>query len=89
MQIVEAVLNVLESTPPELAADIYDRGIVMTGGGSLVDGFDKLIAARTGIHTVVAENAISCVAEGTGKSLDSLNAMQDGTVNLSRRRQMN
>ena len=58
-------------------------------GGSLVDGFDKLIEARTGIHTVVAEGAISCVAEGTGKSLDSLNAMTDGTVNLSRRKQMN
>ena len=73
----------------ELVADISNNGIVMTGGGSLVEGFDKLITARTGIHTVVAENAISCVAEGTGKSLDSLNAMQDGTVNLSRRRQMN
>ena len=46
-------------------------------------------SARTGIHTQVAEDAISCVAEGTGKSLESLNAMQDGTVNLSRRRQMN
>ena len=55
----------------------------------LVDGFDKLITARTGIHTIVAENAISCVAEGTGRSLDSLNSMTDGTVNLSRRRQMN
>ena len=54
-----------------------------------MDGFDKLITARTGIHTVVAEDAISCVAEGTGKSLDSLGDMQDGTVNLSRRRQMN
>ena len=53
------------------------------------DGFDKLIEARTGIHTMVAEDAISCVAEGTGKSLDSLNDMQDGTVNLSRRKQMN
>ena len=61
----------------------------MTGGGSLVSGFDKLVAARTGIHTVVAEDAISCVALGTGKSLDELNNMQDGTQNLSRRRQMN
>ena len=88
-RILEAIHGVLERTPPELVADISNNGIVMTGGGSLVDGFDKLIAARTGIHTMVAENAISCVAEGTGKSLDSLNAMQDGTVNLSRRRQMN
>ena len=88
-RILEAVHGVLERTPPELVADIYNNGIVMTGGGSLVDGFDKLIEARTGIHTVVAEGAISCVAEGTGKSLDSLNAMTDGTVNLSRRKQMN
>ena len=88
-RILEAVHNVLERTPPELVADISNNGIVMTGGGSLVDGFDKLIPARTGIHTVVAEDAISCVAEGTGKSLDSLGDMQDGTVNLSRRRQMN
>ena len=88
-RILEAIHGVLERTPPELVADISNNGIMMTGGGSLVDGFDKLITARTGINTVVAENAISCVAEGTGKSLDSLNAMQDGTVNLSRRRQMN
>ena len=88
-RILEAVHGVLERTPPELVADISNNGIVMTGGGSLVDGFDRLIEARTGIHTVVAEGAISCVAEGTGKSLDSLNAMTDGTVNLSRRKQMN
>ncbi len=88
-RILEAVHGVLERTPPELVADISNNGIVMTGGGSLVDGFDKLIEARTGIHTRVAEGAISCVAEGTGKSLDSLNSMTDGTVNLSRRKQMN
>ena len=87
-RILEAVHGVLERTPPELVADISNNGIVMTGGGSLVDGFDKLIEARTGIHTEVAEGAISCVAEGTGRSLDSLNAMTDGTVNLSRRKQM-
>ena len=78
----------LERTPPELVGDISSNGIVMTGGGSLVKGFAQLVEARTGIHTVVAEDAISCVAQGTGKSLDSLNDMQDGTVNLSRRRQM-
>ena len=88
-RILEAVHGVLERTPPELVADIANNGIVMTGGGSLVDGFDKLITARTGIHTVVAENAISCVAIGTGKSLDSVHEMNDGTVNLSRRKQMN
>ena len=88
-RIMEAIHSVLERTPPELVADISTNGIVMTGGGSLVSGFDKLVAARTGIQTVIAEDAISCVALGTGKSLESLNNMQDGTMNLSRRKQMN
>ena len=88
-RILEAVHNVLERTPPELVADISTNGIMMTGGGSLVSGFDKLISARTGIQTFIAEDAISCVAIGTGKSLDELNNMQDGTMNLSRRKQMN
>ena len=88
-RILEAIHSVLERTPPELVGDISNNGIVMTGGGSLVKGFAQLVEARTGIHTQVAEDAISCVAEGTGKSLDSLADMQDGTVNLSRRRQMN
>ena len=88
-RIMEAIHSVLERTPPELVADISTNGIVMTGGGSLVSGFDKLVSARTGIHTVIADDAISCVALGTGKSLDSLNSMQDGTMNLSRRKQMN
>ena len=88
-RIVEAVHSVLERTPPELVADISTNGIVMTGGGSLVSGFDKLISARTGIQTFIADDAISCVAIGTGKSLDELNNMQDGTMNLSRRKQMN
>ncbi|MBR3570637.1 MAG: rod shape-determining protein MreB [Oscillibacter sp.] len=87
-RILEAVHAVLEHTPPELVADISMNGIIMTGGGSLVDGFDKLLTARTGIRTVVADDAISCVALGTGRSLDSLNTMMDGTMNISRRRQM-
>ena len=88
-RILEAIHSVLERTPPELVADISVNGIIMTGGGSLVDGFDKLVTARTGIRTTVAEDAISCVALGTGKSLDALSTMQDGTMNISRRRQMN
>ena len=87
-RIMEAIHSVLERTPPELVADISTNGIVMTGGGSLVAGFDKLVTARTGIHTMIAEDAISCVALGTGKSLETLNSMQDGTMNLSRRKQM-
>ena len=53
-------------TPPELASDISDRGIVLTGGGSLIYGLDKLITAETGINAVIAEDAMSCVAIGTG-----------------------
>ena len=87
--ILEAIHGVLERTPPELVADISTNGIVMTGGGSLLWGFDKLVQTHTGIDTHVADDAISCVAFGTGKSLDSLDQMQDGTMNLSRRKQMN
>ena len=88
-RILESIHAVLERTPPELVADVSTNGIMMTGGGSLVYGFDKLITSRTGIATAVAENAIACVAEGTGKSLDMITDMQDGTINLSRRRQIN
>ena len=88
-RILEAIHSVLERTPPELVADISTNGIVMTGGGSLVDGFDRLIESRTGIATRVADGAIQCVALGTGKSLDWVSSMQDGTMNLSRTKQMN
>ncbi len=84
-QIMEAVLQVLERTPPELTADIASNGIVMTGGGSLVRGFDRLISSRTGIPTVIADEPILCVAKGTGKSLDEVRKMQEGTLNLSQR----
>ena len=72
MMIVEAVHSVLERTPPELAADINDKGIYLTGGGCLVDGLDKLLQEHTGINVMVAEDAVSCVAIGTGKALDNL-----------------
>jgi len=87
-RVIEAIHLVLESTPPELVADISTNGIVMTGGGSLVWGFDKLVENKTGIMTNVADDAISCVAYGTGKALEELEEMQDGTINLSRRKQM-
>ena len=88
-RILEAIHSVLERTPPELVADISTNGIVMTGGGSLVSGFDKLIEEHTGIATHVADDAISCVAYGTGKSLDWIGELQDGTINISRRKQLN
>ena len=75
MMIVDAVHSVLEKTPPELAADISDRGIYMTGGGCLVDGLDKLLREKTGINVMIANDAVSCVALGTGKALDTLDAL--------------
>lgn len=68
--IVNAVHNVLERTPPELAADIYERGIVMTGGGSLLYGLDKLMQEKTGITTMLAEDPLTAVAIGTGRFID-------------------
>ena len=75
MQIVDAVKGVLEKTPPELTAYISDRGIYMTGGGSLLYGLDKLLHETTGINVMIAQDAISCVAIGTGKALDNLDAL--------------
>ncbi|MBC8535469.1 rod shape-determining protein [Feifania hominis] len=86
--ILEAVHAVLERTPPELAGDIVANGIIMTGGGSLIHGFDKLIQFKTGIKTVVADDAISCVAKGTGECLSMLANIPDGTLNLARNREM-
>ena len=75
MMIVDSVHSVLEKTPPELAADIADKGIYMTGGGCLVDGLDKLLQAKTGINVMIANDAVSCVALGTGKALDNLDSL--------------
>lgn len=88
-QILESIHSVLERTPPELVSDISNNGIIMTGGGSLIWGFDQLIAKHTGIETRLAEDVITCVACGTGKTLDNLLDRQDGTMNISRGKQMN
>ena len=74
MQIVDAVHNVLEKTPPELAADIFDRGIVMTGGGSLLNGLDTLIQEKTSINTTIADDPLTAVAIGTGKYIELLSS---------------
>ena len=75
MQVVEAVHSVLEKTPPELIADICQKGIYMTGGGCLLDGLDKLLQEKTGINVMIANDAVSCVALGTGKALDNLDTL--------------
>ena len=77
MMIVDAVHSVLERTPPELAADISDRGIYMTGGGCLIDGLDKLLQEKTGINVMIAQDTVSCVALGTGKALDTLDTLDE------------
>jgi len=77
LQIVEAVHSVLEKTPPELAADVADRGIVLTGGGSLLRGLEELIEEKTGINTMTAEQPMTCVAIGTGKYVEFLAGKRD------------
>ena len=76
-QIVEAVHSVLEKTPPELAADIADRGIVLTGGGCLLQGLEELLEAKTGINTMTAEDPMTAVAIGTGKYIEFLAGKRD------------
>ena len=80
--IVQCVKAVLETTPPELAADIMDRGIVMTGGGALLYALDELIQKETGIPTYLAEDPLSCVALGTGKALESIENLEDSLSTL-------
>ena len=80
-EICETVHNVLERTPPELAADISNSGIVVTGGGALLYGIDKRIEDRTGIKVIIAEDPKSCVAIGTGKALNELDSLKSTYLN--------
>lgn len=84
--IADEALTVLERTSPELVADISRNGIVMTGGGSQLWGMDQMIAERTNMACTIAEDPDSCVAYGCGKSLAWINHMQEGTINLARRK---
>ena len=76
-QIVEAVHSVLERTPPELTADIAERGIVLTGGGALLRGLEELLESKTGINTMTAEDPMQCVAVGTGKFVEFLSGHRE------------
>ena len=87
-RIVEAVHSVLETTPPELVADVSQNGIVLTGGNSLLWGFDRLISSRTNINTLNADDADLCVANGLAKALAWVGEMVEGPLNLSRRKQI-
>ena len=86
-KIIEAVKGTLERTPPELAADVMDHGIMMTGGGALLKNLDKLIAQETGMPVLVSEDALSCVGAGTGKSLENINLLKRVVMTSKKLRQ--
>ena len=77
---IATIRGVLEKCPPELSADIVDKGMVLTGGGAMLDGLAQLLTDETGIKTTVAENPLDCVALGTGKALGELNNLRPGAV---------
>lgn len=79
--VCEAAHSVLERTPPELAADISDTGLVLTGGGAMLWGIDKRITQRTGLKVTIAEDPTSCVAIGTGKALDNISIVENSRLN--------
>ena len=79
-QIVEGVKVALEQTPPELAADIVEKGIVMTGGGSLLNEIDTVLRDATGLPISIAEDPLTCVALGTGRCLEELRTLQNVLV---------
>ena len=87
-KVLEAVHVVLERTPPELVGDIARNGIIMSGGGSMLYGLDKLIAHDTGISTILVDDALSCTAYGAGRMLSNLDNMEDGMINIARKRQL-
>lgn len=80
-QIMEAVKTALENTPPELAADIVDKGIVLTGGGALLKNLDLVLRHATGLPVTVAEDPLSCVALGTGRALEEMKTLKSLLIN--------
>ncbi len=87
-QILDAIHVVLERTLPQLVGDLDTNGIVMSGGGSLIYGIDRLIERSTGIRTIVVDDPVSCAAYGAGKMLKRLDLLQDGMMNYARKRQL-
>lgn len=84
--IADTVHSVLEKTPPELAADVGNNGLIMTGGGSLLWGLDKLISKRTGIPVHMSEDPVSCVAAGTGKALEWVDVLENTVLSDDQRK---
>ena len=79
--VVEAVLMTLEKTPPELAADIVDKGIVLAGGGALLRGLDLLLSEQTGLPVVVCDEPLNAVAVGSGKVLEEMDLLRNVMLN--------
>ena len=86
--ILDSIQIVLERTPPELVADISRNGMILCGGGSLISGLDKVVFAKTGINLNPVDDPVSCTAYGAGKMLTNLMNMDEGMINLARKRQM-
>ena len=85
-EIVEAVKSTLEKTPPELASDIMEKGIVIAGGGALIKNIDKLLSIKTGMPVYIAEDPLECVVKGTGKTLEDLEKLKDILINARKRK---
>lgn len=85
-QIVEIVKATLEKTPPELASDIVEKGIVLAGGGALIKNLDKLLSQKTGMPVYIAESPLECVVKGTGKTLEDLERLKTVLINNRKRR---
>lgn len=85
-KIIDVVKNTLEKTPPELAADIMEKGIVLAGGGALIKNLDKLLSVETGIPVFVAEDPLDCVVRGTGKTLEDLEKLKAVLINSRKRK---
>ena len=85
-EIVESVKQTLEKTPPELASDIMEKGIVLAGGGALIQNLDKLLSIKTGMPVYIAENPLDCVAKGTEKTVEDLERLKTVLINSRRRK---
>ena len=85
-EIIDIVKTTLEKTPPELASDIVEKGIVLAGGGALIKNLDKLLSQRTGMPVYIAENPLECVVKGTGKTLEDLERLKSVLINARKRK---
>ena len=86
-KIIDAVKETLEKTPPELAADVMDHGIMMTGGGALLMNLDKLLSHETGMPVIISEDALSCVGEGTGRTLENIGLLKNVVMSSKKLKQ--